>query len=158
MLNVNIVSIGKLKENYLKDAVAEYQKRLSPFCKFSVIELDEYRLNDNPSQAQIDLALKDEGERILKKVDGSTVVALCVEGKQMPSEEFSKFIGNTCITSSSISFVIGGSFGLSNEVKAAAKLKLSFSKMTFPHQLMRVILCEQIYRAFMIEKGTKYHK
>lgn len=158
MLNVNIVSIGKLKESYLKDAVAEYQKRLSPFCKFSVIELDEYRLNDNPSQAQIDLALKDEGERILKKVDGSTVVALCVEGKQMPSEEFSKFISNTCITSSSISFVIGGSFGLSNEVKAAAKLKLSFSKMTFPHQLMRVILCEQIYRAFMIEKGTKYHK
>lgn len=158
MLSVNVVCIGKLKESYLKDAVAEYSKRLSPFCKFSVIELDEYRLPDNPSQAQIDLALKDEGERILKKVEGSAVVALCVEGKQMPSEEFSKFIGNTSLNTSSISFVIGGSFGLSNEVKAAAKLKLSFSKMTFPHQLMRVILCEQIYRAFMIEKGTKYHK
>jgi 23S rRNA (pseudouridine1915-N3)-methyltransferase len=158
MLSVNIVCIGKLKESYLKDAVAEYQKRLSAFCKFSVIELDEYRLPDNPSQAQIDLALKDEGERILKKVDNSTVVALCVEGKQMPSEEFSRFISNTSLNTSSISFVIGGSFGLSNEVKAAAKLKLSFSEMTFPHQLMRVILCEQIYRAFMIEKGTKYHK
>jgi 23S rRNA (pseudouridine1915-N3)-methyltransferase len=158
MLSVNVVCIGKLKESYLKDAVAEYSKRLSPFCKFSVIELDEYRLPDNPSQAQIDLALKDEGERILKKVEGSAVVALCVEGKQMPSEEFSKFISNTSLNTSSISFVIGGSFGLSNEVKAAAKLKLSFSKMTFPHQLMRVILCEQIYRAFMIEKGTKYHK
>ena len=158
MLSVNVICIGKLKEKYLKDACAEYQKRLSPFCKFSITELDEYRLPDNPCQAQIDIALKDEGERILKKAGNSLIVALCIEGKQMPSEDFSKAISDFSLSNSSISFIIGGSFGLSDEVKNASKLKLSFSKMTFPHQLARVILCEQIYRAFMISNKSKYHK
>ena len=158
MLSVNVICIGKLKEKYLKDACAEYEKRLSAFCKFNIIELDEYRLPDNPSQSQIEIGLKDEGERILKKADGSLIVALCIEGKQMPSETFSKVISEYSLSSSAISFIIGGSFGLSSEVKNRAKLKLSFSQMTFPHQLARVLLCEQVYRAFMISNNSKYHK
>lgn len=158
MLNVNVICIGKLKESYLKDACGEYLKRLMAFCKTNIIELDEYRLPDNPSQSQIDLALKEEGERILKKADGSTIIAMCIEGGQMPSEKLSKTIESLSQSTSKISFIIGGSFGLSDEVKSRAKIKLSMSQMTFPHQLARVMLLEQIYRAFMITSGNKYHK
>ncbi len=158
MLSVNVICIGKLKEKYLKDACEEYLKRLSAFCKAEVVELDEYRLPDNPSQAQIDAALKDEGARILKKAEGSTVIAMCIEGGQMPSEKLAKTFSDLSLSTSKLSFVIGGSFGLSDEVKNVAKIKLSMSQMTFPHQLARVMLLEQIYRGFMINSGNKYHK
>ncbi len=158
MISVNLICIGKLKEKYLKDACGEYLKRLSAFCKAEVIELDEYRLPDNPSQAQIDIALKDEGERILKKCEGSVVIAMCIEGGQMPSEKLAKTLEDLSLSTSKISFVIGGSFGLSQQVKNKAKIKLSMSQMTFPHQLARVMLLEQIYRGFMINSGSKYHK
>jgi len=160
MLNINIICIGKLKEQYLRDACSEYVKRLSAFCKLNVIELSPIALSDNPSDAQIENALKSEGEKICEKIpNGSTVFAMCIEGRQRTStelsEEFSKL---TVDGASNITFIIGGSFGLSNEVKQRANQNLSMSKMTFPHQLARVMLLEQIYRAFQISSGGKYHK
>ena len=160
MLGVNIICIGNLKESYFRDAVAEYAKRLKGFCKFTITEIDEERLPDNPSDAQINGALKKEGERIIKKIPvGSKVVVMCIEGKQLSSEELAAFLDNATVTgASNITFIIGGSFGLWDEVKQRADVKLSMSKMTFPHQLARVMLSEQIYRAFKINQGGKYHK
>ena len=159
MLRVNVVCVGKLKEKYLKDAVAEYAKRLGAFCKFSVIELDEERASGD-GEAEINAVIEAEGKRILSKTDRSDlVVALCVEGKQMPSEKLASYIESAAVNgTSTIDFVIGGSWGLSDEVKKRASLRLSMSQMTFPHQLARVMICEQIYRAFTITAGTKYHK
>lgn len=160
MLKVNVVCVGKLKEKYLKDAVSEYSKRLQSFCKFEIIEVDEEKTTDAPNKSQIDNILSCEGKRILSKIDRSSrVAALCIEGRQKPSMEFARYFENAAVSGvSSISFIIGGSWGLSDEVKQRADLKLSMSEMTFPHQLARVMLCEQIYRAFSINAGTKYHK
>lgn len=158
MLTVNLIVIGKLKEGYLRDACAEYCKRLQAFCKINVLELPEYRLSDKPSESQILTGLEQEGKSILQKAKG-ILVPLCIEGKQMSSEEFAEFFDRQAISGvSEISFVIGGSFGLSDEVKAAGVRKMSMSKMTFPHQLARVMLLEQIYRAFTIQAGIRYHK
>ena len=159
MIKINIIAVGKLKEKYLKDAVAEYTKRISAYAKVNIIEVNEYRCGDNPSPAEIQQVLQKEGEQIIAKIPkGSFVIPMCIEGKQRTSEEFSKEIENITLTNSEMTFVIGGSFGLSDEVKTLGKLKLSFSKMTFPHQLMRVILLEQIYRALSISNNSKYHK
>lgn len=160
MLGVNIIAVGKLKEAYLREAIAEYSKRLSAFCRFSIIEIDGTRLPDNPSQAQIDAALNAEGKRILSKIPPkSAVCAMCIEGKQLDSIGLSQYISEQPVKGkSSICFIIGGSCGLSDEVKKNSDLRLSVSKMTFPHQLFRVMLTEQIYRAFMIADGGKYHK
>ena len=160
MLRVSIVCVGKLKEKYLKDAVSEYEKRLRTFCKLEIIEVDEEKSPDDPNDTQIENIITCEGKRLLSKIDKSTkVVAMCIEGKQRSSEGLALYLEETAVSGvSSIAFVIGGSFGLSNEVKQRANLKLSMSEMTFPHQLARVMLCEQIYRAFSINKGTKYHK
>ena len=160
MLKVSIICVGKLKEKYLKDAVAEYSKRLQAFCKFDIIEVDEEKTTDAPNNAQIENILNSEGKRILSKIDRSAkIVAMCIEGKQRSSEKFADFISESAVNGvSSIAFIIGGSWGLSNEVKQRAEVKLSMSEMTFPHQLARVMLCEQIYRAFSINSGTKYHK
>lgn len=159
MQNIKLICIGKLKESYLREAFAEYEKRLRPFCRFELIELSEERLPNEPSEALIKKALAAEGERILKAAEGSELFALCIEGKQLSSEQFAEKIGKAALDGEgSLSFVIGSSFGLSDAVKAAAKEKLSFSKMTFPHQLFRVMLLEQIYRAFQILGGGKYHK
>ncbi len=160
MINVNIICIGKLKEKYLVDACAEYCKRLGAFCKINVIELNPVRLPDDPSAAQIADALSREGEQILSKIpSGARVYAMCIEGKQLSSEELSADFGNAAVSgSSSLVFIIGGSFGLADKVKQRADFKLSMSKMTFPHQLARVMILEQIYRAFMIGANTKYHK
>ncbi len=160
MLKVSIICVGKLKEKYLKDAVAEYSKRLQAFCKFDIIEVDEEKTTDAPNNAQIENILNSEGKRILSKIDRSAkIVAMCIEGKQRSSEKFADFISESAVNGvSSIAFIIGGSWGLSNEVKQRADVKLSMSEMTFPHQLARVMLCEQIYRAFSINSGTKYHK
>ncbi len=160
MLRVNVICVGKLKEKYLKDAVAEYSKRLGAFCKFSVIELDEEKTNDDPNEAGIANILAAEGRRILSKIDRSDlVIAMCIEGKQLSSEKLARYISDAGVNGvSTIDLVIGGSWGLSEEVKSRAKLRLSMSEMTFPHQLARVMLCEQLYRAFSINAGTKYHK
>lgn len=158
MLNVNVIVIGKLKESYLRDACAEYCKRLQAFCRIQVIELAEYRLPDKPSESQIIAGMEQEAKLILQKAKG-VVVPLCIEGKEISSVEFASFFENQALSGvSEISFVIGGSFGLAPEVKALGKFKMSMSKMTFPHQLARVMLLEQIYRAFSIQVNTRYHK
>lgn len=161
MIRINIICIGKIKEKYFTDAIAEYSKRLTAFCKFAITELNEEKIRSNtPNQSQIQEVLNSEGKRILQKIGtGDYVVAMCIEGKLMSSEELSKVIDNISLSGkSTVDFIIGGSYGLSNEVKSRANLKLSMSKMTFPHQMARMILSEQVYRAFEISSNGKYHK
>ncbi len=161
MIRINIICIGKIKEKYFTDAINEYAKRLSSFCKFSVIELAEERVRSNiPNAAQITEVIEAEGKEILKKVNTSDyVVAMCIEGKMMSSEELSKMLDTVSVSGkSTVDFIIGGSYGLSSEVKTRADFKLSMSRMTFPHQMARMILSEQIYRAFEISSNGKYHK
>ncbi|MCM1365295.1 MAG: 23S rRNA (pseudouridine(1915)-N(3))-methyltransferase RlmH [Faecalibacterium sp.] len=160
MLNITLICIGKLKEQYLRDACDEYKKRLSALCKLNIVELTPERLSDNPSQKEIENALSSEGKRIIEKIpNGSQVYTMCIEGKQLSSEELSAKLDADAVSGiSNVTFIIGGSFGLSGEVKAKSNVRLSMSKMTFPHQLARVMLLEQIYRAMQISIGTKYHK
>lgn len=161
MIRINIVCVGKIKEKYFTDAINEYKKRLSAFCKFSVIELPEEKIRSNtPNQSQIDEVIEAEGRRIMQKIGQSEyAVAMCIEGRMMSSEELSKAIDNITLSGkSTIDFIIGGSYGLSSTVKGRADLKLSMSRMTFPHQMARMILSEQIYRAFEISTNGKYHK
>lgn len=160
MISVNIICVGKLKEKYLRDASAEYIKRLTAFCKLNIIEIAPYALPDSPTQAQIDAGLEAEGKQILAKIqNGAYVYAMCIEGKQRSSEVLSaEFDKLSVFGESNLTFVIGGSFGLSDAVKSRADAKLSMSQMTFPHQLARIMLLEQIYRAFQISTGGKYHK
>ena len=159
-MNVTLICMGRLKEDYLKSACAEYQKRLSGFCRFTVEEIEAERLPDDPSDSEIAAALEKEGERILAKIPrGAYTIALCIEGKQQTSEELAELIRHIPVWGSgSAAFIIGSSFGLSDKVKASAQLKLSMSKMTFPHQLARVMLMEQIYRAYSIINNRRYHK
>ncbi len=159
MRNIRLITVGKLKESYLSQGCAEYLKRLSAYAKVQVIELDETRLPERPSQAQIDAALAAEGEKILDKAKGSALIALCVEGELLSSEQLAAKLDALEVQgNSAISLIIGSSFGLDEAVKKAAVLRLSFSRMTFPHQLMRLMLCEQLYRACSISAGGKYHK
>lgn len=160
MITVNIVCVGKLKEQYLRDACAEYTKRLTAFCKLNIIELQPFALSQSPSESEINEGLRQEGKNILSKItDSAYVIAMCIEGKQVSSPKLSVKIQDIAVAGhSTITFVIGGSFGLSDEVKRRADYKLSMSEMTFPHQLARVMLLEQIYRAFQISSGGKYHK
>ena len=159
MMTVSLICIGKLKEKYWRDACAEYEKRLSAFCRFQIVELPESRLPDTPSEAQKEAALEEEGKRTLTAVGNAHVIALCIEGKEQSSEHLASTVQELSIRGvSSLAFCIGSSFGLSPRVKQAAQLRLSFSPMTFPHQLARVMLCEQIYRVFQINTNGKYHK
>ena len=160
MLNLTVVSVGTIKEKYLTDALAEYVKRLGAYARVTECELKDERLPENPSPAEIRAAVEREGKRILAALPKRAyIVALCIEGKQISSEDFARRIEAISGEGySDIAFIIGGSDGLSDEVKRAAHWKLSFSPMTFPHQLMRVILCEQLYRAMNILGGGKYHK
>ncbi|MBR4626868.1 MAG: 23S rRNA (pseudouridine(1915)-N(3))-methyltransferase RlmH [Ruminococcus sp.] len=158
MMNIKLIVIGKLKEDYLRSACAEYIKRLGRYCTFELHELDECRLSDSPSDKEIAAALKKEGEQI-KRFAAGMIVPMCIEGKQLSSTELAEAIASAGVSgSSTVSFVIGSSFGLDPEIKAMGQLRLSMSKMTFPHQLARVMLLEQIYRAFQINSGGKYHK
>ncbi len=159
-MNINIICIGKLKEKYLKDAEAEYLKRLSRFCKLKTTELAEAPLPENYSEAEKEAALDKEAETVISVLSGSDVIiSLCVEGKQKSSEDFADFISKKMVEGkSSFAFIIGSSCGLSERVKKMSHLRLSFSEMTFPHQLMRIILLEQIYRGFKIIANEKYHK
>lgn len=158
MINVKITAVGNLKEKYLKDAFSEYSKRLKRFCNFQVCEISESKLPENPSEKEIQKALENEGKRILKECSGF-VIALCIEGKRLSSTDFAETIEKAAAQGGShITLVIGSSYGLSDEVKKKADLRLSMSEMTFPHQLARVMLAEQIYRAFQINSNGKYHK
>ena len=158
MLTVNIICIGKLKESYLRDACAEYVKRLGAFCRLNLVELPEHRLPAEPSAAEIARGLAAEGEAILQKCRGF-VAALCIEGRECSSPQLAAKLAALALDGvSEVSFLIGGSFGLSEEVKRRADWRLSMSPMTFPHQLARVMLLEQVYRACSINAGGKYHK
>lgn len=157
-MNIVLIAIGRLKEDYLRSACAEYIKRLGRYCSFELHELDECRLSDSPSEKEIAAALKKEAEAIKKHARGM-IVPMCIEGKQLTSPELSEKITSAAVSGhSTVTFIIGSSFGLAPEIKEMGTLKLSMSKMTFPHQLARVMLLEQIYRAFQIAEGGKYHK
>ena len=159
-MNITLISVGKLKEKYLKDAIDEYSKRLKRYCKLEIIELPDEKTPDNASEKE-ELQIKEkEGELILSKVkDNSYVIAMDLKGKHITSEEFSSLIQDLGVTGNpNITFIIGGSLGLSQKVISRANYKLCFSKMTFPHQLFRVMLLEQVYRAFRIMKNEPYHK
>ena len=160
MLNVTVLCVGKLKEAYWRDAAAEYTKRLGAFCKFQVIELDEERLPEKPSDGQIASALAAEGKRMAAKIPtGAAVAALCIEGKPCSSERLAEQLEEWAVGGTSqVVFLIGSSHGLAPEMKARASWRLSMSPMSFPHQLARVMLLEQIYRAMNIRSGGKYHK
>ncbi|MBO6140781.1 MAG: 23S rRNA (pseudouridine(1915)-N(3))-methyltransferase RlmH [Ruminococcus sp.] len=160
MISVNLITVGKLKENYLRQAQEEYSKRLGALCKLSVIELSESRLPDDPSQKEIDAALANEGRAMEKylSINRSKNIAMCIEGTQLSSVKLSKKIEEISLTASTVNFIIGSSFGIDEGVKKRADIRLSMSEMTFPHQLARIMLLEQIYRAFSISKGSRYHK
>lgn len=160
MLSIKIIATGDLKESYLRDACAEYKKRLGSWAKVEEIILREEKLPDEPNASQIEKALDTEAKRILERLSPRTyVIAMCVEGKQLSSEELASKISEISTQGKSeIAFIIGSSYGLSSEIKQRADYKLSISKLTFPHQLLRVILHETIYRSMSIINGTRYHK
>jgi len=159
-VNIRIIAVGKLKEKYWRDAVAEYSKRLGAYCSLEIIELKESPLRANPSPADEGAVKRAEGEEILRHLGkGDYVMTLEIKGKSLSSEQLASKIADLALDGkSSIAFVIGGSLGLSPEVSRRADFKLSFSAMTFPHQMMRVILLEQIYRSFKINRNETYHK
>ena len=160
MLAVRLICVGKLGEKFWKDACEEYAKRLSAYCKLEVIEIVEQRLPDAPTEGQIRQALTREAEAIRAKIlPGTAVIALCVEGRQLSSEALAETLGTLTVAGTSrIAVLIGGSCGLDEALKQEAKLRLSMSKMTFPHHLARVMALEQLYRALNILAGGKYHK
>ena len=158
MIKCTFITLGALKEDYLSRAVEEYKKRLSAFAEIAEINLKDEKLLTE-SSAEVSAALEKEADAILAKIpEGAYTVALCIEGKEHSSEAFAELIGNACDAQGKLCFIIGSSYGLSPRVKQRAQARVSFSKMTFPHGLMRVILLEQTYRAFTILKGKKYHK
>ena len=158
-MKINIICVGKIKEDFFKGASAEYEKRLSRFCDINIINLPDKSFPENASESEEKAVLKAEGELILKKIGKSdTVIALCVEGKMLTSEGLAEKIKDIQNYSSTIDFIIGGSLGLSQEVKNRADFKLSLSTMTFPHRIARIVLEEQIYRAFKINANETYHK
>ena len=160
MIGITILAVGKMKEKFFTDAMDEYSKRLSAYCKLDVVEVRDEKTPDNPTETEKNAILDREGQQILQKIPkGAKVVSLCVEGKQMSSHRFADVISGMAVNGcSKIVFVIGGSMGLSEKVKEISDLRLSFSEMTFPHMLMRVILAEQLYRGFTIMNGKTYHK
>ncbi|HZG59106.1 MAG TPA: 23S rRNA (pseudouridine(1915)-N(3))-methyltransferase RlmH [Anoxybacillus sp.] len=159
-MNISIICVGKLKEKYLKQGIDEYVKRLSAYAKVEIIEVPDEKAPENLSDQEMEQVKQKEGERILAKISDDTyVIALAIEGKMKSSEELAESLDKLAIYGKSkIAFVIGGSLGLSKQVMQRADEALSFSKMTFPHQLMRLILLEQVYRAFRINRGEPYHK
>lgn len=160
MQNLDLICVGKLNAPYFAAGVAEYQKRLAGFCKFRIIELPEASVPEKAGPAQIEKALEKEGKAILAAVrKGSYLVALCVEGQQISSEELAKLIATRAVSGAgNIAFVIGSSHGLALQVKQAAQARISMGRITLPHQLARLVLTEQLYRACTINAGMKYHK
>lgn len=160
MQGVKIVCVGKLKDAFFRDASEEYMKRLKAYCKADIIEIPAAAIPDEPSDALIASALEKEADAILKKIpSGAYLAAMCVEGKLFSSEDMAKCLSTAAMRGSGdIVFVIGGSYGLSDRIKQKADVKISASRMTFPHRLFRVMLLEQIYRGYKINAGEKYHK
>ncbi len=157
-MQIHLITVGKLKEKWLREAYDEYDKRLQRYCRLTLTELPESRLPDSPSDSEIASALQQEGKAILSAYKGR-LIALCIEGKLRSSEQFAELLSDAAVSgSSTVSFVIGSSFGLSDEVKQKADIRFSMSPMTFTHQIARVLLMEQLYRAFQINTGGKYHK
>ena len=157
---IKLITVGKLKEKYFREAAQEYEKRLGAYCRVEICEIEPAKLPDIPSDAEISRALEKEAEKILQKIPaGSFTIPMCIEGRQMSSEKFSELIGKeTANGRNTFVFIIGGSYGLSDKVKDAADFKMSMSEMTFPHRLARVMLTEQLYRAFSLLRNGKYHK
>lgn len=160
MQKITVLCVGKLKEPFYEQAVKEYEKRLSRYCRLELVELPEQRLPDAPSPAEIAQALRREAALIGQKLPkGGALIALCIEGQEMSSEALSRRMQQlTARGAAQLTFLIGSSFGLDGDLKQKADLRLSMSPMTFPHHLARVMLLEQLYRAYQIEAGTKYHK
>ena len=159
MLNITVVSVGRIKEDYFRRACEEYGKMLSGFCRFSPENVQAEKLNGDPSDKEIQIALNKEGDNILKKIpQNAYVTALCIEGREMTSPQLAAELEKVSLNSSNICFIIGSSFGLGDKVKERADLRLSMSKMTFPHNFARVMLFEQLYRALSILNNRKYHK
>ncbi len=161
MMTVNLITVGKLKESYLKAACDEYAKRLKTLCKLNIVELNESKLGDNPSEKEILMALSNEAKAMIGLLTGKDCynITMCIEGKQLSSVKLSDKISQVAVEGkSTINIIIGSSFGIADEIKNISDFKLSMSEMTFPHQLARVMILEQIYRAFQIQKKSKYHK
>ena len=160
MLGVRLICVGKLGEKFWAQAVKEYEKRLGAYCKLEIIELPEERLPEDPSPAQIEAALSKEADAVRAKLpNGCLVIAMCVEGRERSSEELAQLVGTWDQSSAKhLVFLIGGSYGLAERLKGESWVKLSMSPMTFPHHLLRVMLLEQIYRAYQINAGSRYHK
>ena len=160
MQKVTVLCVGKLKEKFYTEASAEYVKRLGRHCKIEIVELPEFRLPEAPSDGDVQRALTQEAAAIREKLPkGGAVIAMCIEGKLLSSEDLSKKLEQLAVSGKTqLTFLIGGSFGLHQSIKDAADLKLSMSPMTFPHHMARVMLLEQIYRAYQISDGTRYHK
>lgn len=158
-MQVTFITVGSLKEKYLVDAVAEYHKRLSSYARVELIELKEVKLSNENNTMEIANALKEEGAKIIERIpDGAYVVSLCVEGKSIDSLAFAKLVGEAQDRSGKICFIIGSSYGLADAVKSRSDYKLSLSRLTYPHQLARVMLYESVYRSFAILNGKRYHK
>ena len=159
-MNISIIAVGKIKEKYIQEGIKEFSKRLSRYCSLEIIEVDDEKAPENLSKKEMDIVKSKEGDKILAKIpQNSFIISLEIKGKELSSEELSKKMEDLMIDGiNHITFIIGGSLGLSDEVINRSNYKLSFSKMTFPHQLMRLILLEQIYRGFKIMKNEPYHK
>ena len=158
MRKINVLCVGTIKEDFIKQGINEYLKRLSKFYQIKIVELNEFNYkNNNPSESERFLILENEKRQIIDRLSGY-IISLCIEGKELDSIELSNTIKKIYNTNSEITIIIGGSYGLSEEIKKKSNLLLSFSKLTFPHQLMRLILLEQLYRATTIENNTPYHK
>lgn len=158
MIHINIVCVGKIKENYLKEAILEYSKRLSKYCKLSFVEIDDEQIPNNLNTKISENIKEIEGNKILSHIKNNYVIALDLKGKQYSSEDFSAKLENILLLNSNITFIIGGSLGLSKEVLQKSNELICFSKMTFPHQLIRVFLLEQLFRAFKIQNNETYHR
>jgi len=159
-MNIQVICVGRLKEEYWTEALSEYRKRLGKYCSLSIEEVKEERLPDNAKSVQEETVKEEEGKRILERIRTSSyVIALDIRGTELSSEAMAEKINDLCIKSrSDITFIIGGSLGLSKDVLSKSDFRLSFSKMTFPHQMMRIILLEQLYRSFKINRNEIYHK
>lgn len=159
-MNIDIIAVGKIKEKYIKEGIKEFSKRLSRYTKLKIVELDDEKAPENLSQRDMEIVMEKEGNKILSKIPANSfIITLEIEGKQISSEMLCKKMEDIMVGGmNNITFIIGGSLGLSQEIKNKSNFKLSFSKMTFPHQLMRLILLEQIYRSFRIMKNEPYHK
>lgn len=159
-MNITIISVGKIKEKYIKLGIEEFSKRLSRYCKLTMVEVPDEKTPDNASEREMELIKDKEGKQILNKIkDNMYVIAMDLQGDMKTSEQFAKQLSQLALSGdSNVAFIIGGSLGLSDEVKKRANYKLCFSKMTFPHQLFRVMLLEQIYRAYKIMNNESYHK